>query len=124
MRLGGAHYRLFKSAEFSMGDSEFLDAVEGTLDDIEARCEASGADITAERSGNVLNLEFDDGSRIVVNSQVAMHELWVAARSGGFHLRLKDGMWHDSRSGDELFAMLSRLASEHAKEAVDLSAAS
>ena len=105
-----------------MGDSEFLDAVEDTLDDIEARCEASGADITAERSGNVLNLEFDDSSRIVINSQVAMHELWVAARSGGFHLRLKDGVWVDSRSGDELFAMLGRLASEHAKQSIDLSA--
>jgi CyaY protein len=106
-----------------MGDSEFLDAVEDTLDDIEARCEASGADITAERSGNVLNLEFEDSSRIVINSQVAMHELWVAARSGGFHLKLKDGVWLDSRSGDELFAMLTRLASEHAKEPVDLSVA-
>jgi CyaY protein len=52
-----------------------------------------------------------------------MHELWVAARSGGFHLKLKDGVWLDSRSGDELFAMLTRLASEHAKEPVDLSVA-
>jgi CyaY protein len=98
-----------------------LDAIEEVLDDIEQRCETSGADIIAERSGNVLNLEFDDGSKIVVNSQVAMHELWVAARAGGFHLKLDEkGLWRDSRTGDELFALLSRLSTEHAKEAVVL----
>jgi len=105
-----------------MRDNEFLDAIDEVLDDIEQRCEASGADIIAERSGNVLNLEFEDASKIVVNSQVAMHELWIAARAGGFHLKLDGaGLWHDSRSGDELFALLSRLASEHAQERVDLS---
>jgi CyaY protein len=106
-----------------MQDIEFLNAVEETLDEIEARCEGSGADIVVERSGNVLNLEFDNGSRIVVNSQVAMHELWLAAKSGGFHLQLKDGLWIDSRSGAELYALLSKLASEHAEEAVDLTSA-
>ena len=48
-----------------MQDIEFINAIEGVLDEIEARCEGSGADIVVERSGNVLNLEFDNGSRIV-----------------------------------------------------------
>jgi CyaY protein len=107
-----------------MQDIEFINAIEGVLDEIEARCEGSGADIVVERSGNVLNLEFDNGSRIVVNSQVAMHELWIAARSGGFHLKLEGDDWHDSRSGAELYQLLSRLASEHAEESVDLTLAS
>jgi CyaY protein len=106
--------------DVKMTDSEFLDVVDEVLSTIESRVEAADEDITTERSGNVLNLEFDDGSKIVVNSQVAMHELWVAARAGGFHLKLKDGKWIDSRSGDELFAMLSRLASEHSGATLDL----
>jgi CyaY protein len=107
-----------------MSDSEFLDVVDAVLGTIEVRLEAVNDDITTERSGNVLNIEFDDGSKIVVNSQVAMHELWVAARAGGFHFKLKDGQWRDGRSGDELFSVLSRLASEHSGMPLDLTASS
>jgi CyaY protein len=105
-----------------MTDSEFLDLVDTLLGTIEARAERLDADVSAERSGNVLNLEFDDGSKIVINSQVALHEMWMAARSGGFHFRWQDGVWRDSKSGEEFLAMLSRLASEHAGSPIDLSA--
>ena len=59
----------------------------------------------------MLALEFDDGTKIIINSQVALHELWVAARSGGFHFRHEDGAWHDTRDHTELFAALSGLIS-------------
>jgi CyaY protein len=73
--------------------------------------EGTGIDIEIERSGNVLTLEMPDGSKVIVNSQAPMRQLWVAARSGGFHYALREGLWVDTRDGSELFAVLSRIVS-------------
>jgi CyaY protein len=94
-----------------MNESEFLAAAERTLDAIESAVEACGADIEATRAGNVLTLELADGSKVVVNSQTPMRQIWVAARSGGFHYEWRDGAWRDTRDGSELFAALSRIVS-------------
>jgi CyaY protein len=106
--------------EFSMSESEFLAAAEAALDAIEMGMERAGdaadVDLECSRSGNVLEIEFiDQGSKIIVNTQAVMHEIWVAARAGGFHYRMADDQqWKDTRDGSELFAALSRLASAQA----------
>jgi CyaY protein len=99
-----------------MTESEFLDLAESTLDAIEAAldrlCEQDMVDVECSRSGNVLEIEFvDNGSKVIVNSQAPMQELWVAARSGGFHYRHQDGQWRNTRDGSELYAALSDIAS-------------
>lgn len=94
-----------------MTDTEFLEQAEAALDAIEAAVEGTGVDIEIERSGNVLTLEMLDGSKVIVNSQAPMRQLWVAARSGGFHYALREGLWVDTRDGSELFAVLSRIVS-------------
>jgi len=106
-----------------MTDSEYLALAEAALEAIEQAVEASGASIDTERSGNVLTLEFDDGGKIIVNLQAPMHEVWVAAKAGGFHFKYLDGAWRDTRSQTELFAALSDYASRQAGEPVLLSAA-
>jgi CyaY protein len=70
----------------------------------------------------VLEIEFiDQGSKIIVTTQAAMQEIWVAARAGGFHYRMADGQqWKDTRDGSELFAALSRLASGQAGASLDI----
>jgi CyaY protein len=99
-----------------MTEQAFLKAADSTLDAIEAAVERTVdegvMDVDVERQGNVLTLVFGDGSRIIVNSHTAAREIWVAARSGGFHYRQVDGSWIDGRSGDELWAALSRLVGE------------
>src|ERR1700730_17140534 len=105
-----------------MTDSEYLSLAEAALAAVEQAVEASGADIDTERSGNVLSLEFEDGSKIIVNLQAPMHEIWVAAKSGGFHFRYRDDAWGDTRSERELFAALSEFVSQQAGEPVSLSA--
>ncbi|MCU0764782.1 MAG: iron donor protein CyaY [Burkholderiaceae bacterium] len=101
-----------------MSESEFLAAAERTLQAIETAVEECDADIEATRSGGVLTLELADGSRIVVNSQAPMRQIWVAARSGGFHFEWRDGAWHDTRDGSELFSSLSRAISAQGRTAV------
>jgi len=100
-----------------MTESEFLDLADATLNAIEAAldrlCEQDMLDVECSRSGNVLEIEFvDNGSKVIVNSQAPMQELWVAARSGGFHYRQVDGKWVDTRRGTELFAALSEIATQ------------
>lgn len=68
-------------------------------------------DIDSRRTGGMLELRFPAGSTIVVNLQPPLHELWLAARGGGFHYRHAGGRWLDTRDGSEFFDALSRHAS-------------
>jgi CyaY protein len=105
-----------------MNESEFLVAAERTLAAIEVAVEACDADIETTRTGNVLTLELADGSKIIVNSQAPMRQIWVAAKSGGYHYEWRDGAWRDTRDGSELFAALSRAISAQGAVAVLLRA--
>ncbi|MGE5336383.1 MAG: iron donor protein CyaY [Gemmatimonadota bacterium] len=103
-----------------MNESEFLTLAERTLDAIEGAVEACGADIEATRAGGVLTLELHDGSKIVINSQTPMRQIWVAARGGGFHFGRTGDDWRDTRDQTELFAALSRLISAQGGQAIVL----
>ena len=88
---------------------------------IDAALEASGADVDCQlAAGGVLEIEFDDGSKIIVNRHGVAREIWVAARSGGFHFRWDGTDWRDTRDGAELLAKLSALASQQAGEGIEL----
>lgn len=102
-----------------MSESEFLALAEATLTKIEAALDRLNdedvLDVECSRSGNVLEIEFiDNGTKIIVNSQAPMREMWVAARSGGFHYKRVGEEWINTRDGSELFAALSSMASEQA----------
>jgi CyaY protein len=105
-----------------MNDSEFNLRAAETLQRIEEAVEASGADIDFESSGEILTLEFENGTRVIVNRQGAVKQLWVAAKSGGFHYSFDaaHGEWRNDQNGNELFAELSRLVSEQAGRPVRL----
>ena len=108
-----------------MSESEFLALAEATLTQIEAALDRLNdedvLDVECSRSGNVLEIEFiDNGTKIIVNSQAPMREMWVAARSGGFHYKRVGDEWINTRDGSELFAALSGMASEQAGAAVVL----
>jgi CyaY protein len=108
-----------------MSDPSFQEAAEATLDAVESALERAvdetGLDLEIERQDNVITLVFGDDSKIIVNSHSAAQEIWVAARSGGFHYRRDGERWVDGRSGDELFAALSRLVTRQGGSPVVLS---
>lgn len=104
-----------------MEDKEFNALADAALARIDAALEACEADIDFElAAGGVLEIEFDDGSKIIVNRHAVAQEVWVAARAGGFHFRWDGQAWRDTRDGAELMAKLSALASQQAGEAIDL----
>jgi CyaY protein len=75
-------------------------------------------DIDTRRSGGLLELVFCDGSRIVLNTQPPLHEVWLASRAGGYHYRYDGERWVDTKGGGEFFAVLAREASAHAGRAL------
>ena len=95
-----------------MTESEFEALADEAITALERALEASALDVDLETKGSgVLEVEFADGGKIVINRHTAAREVWVAARSGGFHFRYDGSRWRDSRDGSELFAALSRLCS-------------
>ncbi|WP_322015336.1 iron donor protein CyaY [Paraburkholderia sp. J12] len=101
-----------------MTDSDYLSRAEAVLAAVERAVDEADADIELERSGNVLTLEFENRTKIIVNLQPPMSEIWIAAKAGGFHYRYIDGEWRDTRSGTEFYSALSAYATEQAGEPV------
>jgi CyaY protein len=95
---------------FTQADFEAL--ADAALEQIQLALEASGSDADVEsKADGVIELTFEDDSRMVINRHGAAREIWVAARSGGFHFRWDGSAWRDTREGTELFAALSKLVS-------------
>lgn len=102
----------------ALSDSEFHAITRALLDAIEAQADRwlqdDVIDIDTHRTGGLLELSFPSGSKIVLNTQPPLHELWLAARGGGFHFRYEAGAWVDSRDGTDFFDALSQHASTQA----------
>jgi CyaY protein len=102
-----------------MDESAFLAAADATLDRIglalDAALETSDADLDWTLKDGVLTIEWGDESRIIVNRHVPNREIWVAAKTGGYHFRARDGRWRDARGDEELSALLARLLKAQAR---------
>jgi len=105
-----------------MNESDFDLLAEETMLAIEEAIDECGVDIDYDNAGGILTLEFDNGSQIIVNKQTPLTQLWVAARSGGYHFDYdaQGGCWRLRGGGEELFRCLSRCCGEQAGEAVTL----
>lgn len=92
-----------------MDEREYHERADAALKAIEARLEAADVDFEFA-SGGIMEIDLENGTQIVVNKQAAAHEIWVAAKSGGFHYKWTGAGWVDTRSGEELHAAIDRLA--------------
>jgi CyaY protein len=101
-----------------MTDSEFLDRAESILRKIELSCDRindeSNADIDNQRVGGMITLVFENKSQIIINLQKPLHEIWLAAKSGGYHFKFDGQTWQDTKGQGEFFTNLSHYASEQA----------
>ncbi len=101
-----------------MTDPEFLDRSEALLKAVEANCdrinEQSDVDIDNQRSGGMVTLVFANRSQIVINLQKPLHEVWMAAKSGGYHYRFSSGKWLSTKGDNEFYSDLSGSASQQA----------
>ena len=98
-----------------MTDQEYMDQAEALLARVEQAVDhindESDADVDAQRVGGMITLVFANRSQIVINLQKPLHEVWMAAQSGGYHYKFDGSAWRDTKGGAEFFAELSRDAS-------------
>jgi CyaY protein len=105
----------------SQSEEEFEARAAAVLARIYEALEASGVEVDIEfKPGGILELEFVDRSKMIINRHGAAREIWVAARAGGFHFRWDGAAWRDTRAGSELFAALSELVSAQSGTQVQL----
>lgn len=102
-------------SEYDRLTREVLQRIEATVD---RWLQEDVIDIDSQRTGGLLELAFPGGSKIVVNTQPPLHELWLAARAGGYHFKHVQGRWLDTRQGEEFFELLSARASEQGGRAL------
>lgn len=108
-------------------DAQYHELTHAVLAGIEAQVDRwlqdDVVDIDAARTGGLLELTLPDRSKLIVNTQPPLHELWLAARRGGYHFKCVGGRWLDTREGQEFFALLSACASEQAGRTLTFQAA-
>lgn len=106
-----------------MDESEFNQRVDDILVQIEDAIEEAGANIDYETAGGILTLSFEDDSKIIINRQTPVRQIWVAARQGGFHFVYNDDadQWQLEGGEQELFTALSQYCSEQAGEPIEIS---
>jgi len=108
--------------QFHQLGAHLLHSIEMAL---EAADDAHDLDLDVERQGgNVINIRFRDKSVIVVNTQPPLHEIWVAAKSGGYHYRwagsMSQPLWLDTKTGHELLSDLSQFSSAQAGQTITI----
>ncbi len=98
-----------------LSDSQYQALTQALLAGIEAQTDRwlqdDVIDVDAHRTGGLLELSFPDGSKIIINTQPPLHEVWLAARGGGFHYRWGGTGWVDTRDGSDFITALSDHAS-------------
>ena len=113
------------SAVTALSDAEYLAKTHAVLSGIEACADRwldeDLIDIDTQRNGGLLELTFPNRSKIIINTQPPLHELWLASKAGGYHFAYRDGRWLDTREGTEFFALLAREASAQAGVALNFS---
>src|SRR6059058_5514568 len=102
-----------------MSQFDFDALSESALEQVRQALEGSGMEADVElKAEGVLEVEFEDGSKMIINRHRAAQEIWVAARAGGFHFRWDGAAWRNTRDGTELFAALSKAVSAQSGRAV------
>lgn len=97
----------------TLTEAEFLDLADAMLGRIETAIDRAELDVDMLRHDGVLEIAFDSGKKIIINRHAPSRELWIAARSGGFHFRLQGEQWCNSRDGSDFVAQLCTLMHEH-----------
>ncbi|MEY8876031.1 MAG: iron donor protein CyaY [Leptothrix sp. (in: b-proteobacteria)] len=105
-----------------MSDADYVRLTSAVLASVEAQVDrwldADLIDIDSHRTGGLLELSFPGGSKLILNTQPPLQEIWLAARGGGFHYRWTGAGWHDTRSAQPLFEALSFHASAQGAQAL------
>lgn len=105
----------------SLSEARFHDLVDAVQEEIEDVFDHSGLDVDLENSGGVLTVRFENGTQLIFSRQPALRQLWVAARSGGFHFDYDESasLWICDGNDERLGELLTRVTHEQGGEAME-----
>jgi CyaY protein len=105
-----------------MTESEFNQRVEDIIESIEDKLDEVDADLDYETAGGILTISFENNTKVILNRQTPLKQIWVATKSGGFHFNYNTEVdaWIKDDDGTELFAALTQYCTDQAGETVDL----
>ena len=107
-------------AVVALTESDFHLRVDAVLARVEGAMDEVKCDIDAELNAGILTLAFENGTKVIVNRQTPNREIWVAAKSGGFHFKFDGATWRDTRSNEQLELLLSRVMSEQSGDVIHI----
>jgi CyaY protein len=98
----------------SLSEARFHDLVDATQQALEDIFDDSGLDLDLENSAGVLTVRFENGTQLIFSRQEPLRQLWLAARSGGFHFDYDQASerWVCDSSDEQLGEMLARITLE------------
>ena len=103
-----------------MNDSQYHQMVDDILITLEEMLDECEVDIDYESASSILTLTFENGSKIIINKQPPLHQIWVATKFNGHHFNLQKDVWIDERTGVEFWSFINEAASKQAEQAVSL----
>lgn len=111
--------------EANMTETQFKEFVEDIIIQIEDAIEELDSDIDYESSDGMLTIIMENKSQIIINRQTAALQLWLAAKSGGYHFDYSENSagekgWYDDRSGESFLHTLNRCLTEQSGEKIAL----
>ena len=89
-----------------MDDQAYASLCEALFEQVEDILDGLDDDVDYESNGDICEVTTADGSKIVINRQPPVKEIWLAAKSGGYHFKHDGDRWVDTRGGTEFFARL------------------
>lgn len=113
---------LISVKEHSMNDSQYNLLVDELFLAVEEAIEDCPSDIDYEGVSGLLTLTFINGTKIILNKQAPLHQVWIATKFNGHHFSLQDALWFDKRGGGEFWQFLSAAVSKQAQAEISLSA--
>ena len=101
-----------------MTDHEYHQLVDAVMLSLEEQIEACEVDLDYESASGILEIIFPNKTKIIINKQTPLHQMWVATKFNGHHFELRDGVWIDNRSGAEFLQFMSDATSRQAEQNV------
>lgn len=104
-----------------MNDSQYHQMVDDVFVALEEALDVCEVDIDYESAEGILTLTFENGSKIILNKQAPLHQIWVATKFNGHHFNFQNDKWIDERTDAEFWAFIDAAASKQAGQSITLS---
>lgn len=103
-----------------MNDTEYHQLADQVLEQLQDAVDEVDFDLDYETAGGIVEVEFPNGTKIIVNKQAPLHQLWVATKFNGHHFEYKEGQWIDNRTDVEFWTLINEAATKQAGETIEL----